>query len=265
MSAPPGPEVFDAEFAALAGSRLVPVLWREAYGDDYPAPLRVFSPTTWTDLHVAAEALALGPGQTLVDLGCGEGGPGLWLAARSGADLIGVDFSEYARTSATRRAPEFLPEGRARFLAGTFTATGLPDASADGVCSFYGFIFCPDKAAGAAELYRILRPGGRVALVVNEVLDPAEAGPARVADYRALLEGAGLRVLRHEEKTGAHERLRRLYALWLDHADELRADLGEVAARSLVDEAHTVGARLDRMRDVRVIAERPRVDAPDPD
>ena len=245
------------EFAALSGSRLVPELWAAAFGDEYPAPLRVFSPTTWTDLRRVAQALALQPDQVLVDLGCGEGGPGLWLAAQAGARLIGVDFSRYALASAARHASGYLPDGRAGFVRGTLTATGLADASVDAVCSFYAFIFCTDKLAGLAELRRIVRPGGRIALLVNEVLDPAEAGTSRVADYRPLVREARLDVLVHEEKTGARERMQRLYALWLEHADELRADVGEAAAGALVAEATMVGPRLAAMREVLVVAQRP--------
>jgi ubiquinone/menaquinone biosynthesis C-methylase UbiE len=254
---PPGSAAFDMEFAALSGSRLLPELWVRAVGDEYPAPLRVFSPTTWTDLHRVVDALALRPDQVLVDLGCGEGGPGLWLAARAGARLIGVDFSGYALASAARRAGGFLPDGRARFVRGTLAATGLADASVNAVCSFYAFIFCTDKLAGLVEPRRILRPGGRIALLVSEVLDPAEAGPSRVADYRPLVRAAGLDLLAHEEKAGARERMQRLYALWLEHADELCADVGDEAAAALVEEARLVGPRLAAMREVLVVAGRP--------
>jgi SAM-dependent methyltransferase len=243
--------------AAVSGSRLLPRLWAEAFGDEYPAELGVFSPTTWTDLRRIDQALALRPGQVLLDLGCGEGGPGLWLAARSQARLIGVDFSRYAIGAASRRAGEFVPEGRARFALGTFTATGLPVASVDAAVSFYGFIFCMDKPAGLAELRRVLRPGGRFALLVNEVLDPAEASASRVADYRPLVADAGLRILAHEARKDLPERMRRLYALWLQHGDELRADVGDEVGGMLVDEATQVGARLDAMRPVLVVGECP--------
>jgi len=44
-------------------------------------------------LRQVARALDLSPGQALVDLGCGRGGPGLWLARAADATLTGVDFS----------------------------------------------------------------------------------------------------------------------------------------------------------------------------
>jgi SAM-dependent methyltransferase len=255
---PPGPGDFDRELAGISDSRLLPRLWGAAFGDEYPAELRVFSPTTWTDLRRIDQALALRPDQVLLDLGCGEGGPGLWLAARARARLIGVDFSRYAVGAAQRRAHEWLPDGRARFALGTFTATGLPDASVDAAVSFYGFIFCSDKPAGLAELRRVLRPGGRFALLVNEVLDAAEAdGSARVADYRPLVTEAGLQTLTHEARTSVWEPMRRLYGLWLDHADELRAELGSEVSGMLIDEATQMGPRLESTRPLVLIGERP--------
>jgi SAM-dependent methyltransferase len=172
--------------------------------------------------------------------------------------LIGVDFSPYAIQTAQHRAGEFLPEGRARFALGTFTATGLPDAGVDAAVSFYAFIFCMDKPAGLAELRRVLRPGGRFALLVNEVLGAAEAdGVARVAGYRPLVAHAGLQTLTHEARTGVREPMRRLYGLWLDHADELRAELGDEVGGMLVDEAIRMGPRLDAIRPRLLIGERP--------
>ena len=47
----------------------------------------------------------VGPGQAMLDLACGRGGVGLWLARATGAQLTGVDFSPVGITAATARAP----------------------------------------------------------------------------------------------------------------------------------------------------------------
>ncbi len=51
---------------------------------------------TLPQLRRMAAELRLGPGDTLVDLGCGKGGPALWMARETRARLIGVDFSPVA-------------------------------------------------------------------------------------------------------------------------------------------------------------------------
>lgn len=43
-----------------------------------------------------ADALRVGPGQKIADLGCGRGGPGQWIARATGAGLVGIDVSEVA-------------------------------------------------------------------------------------------------------------------------------------------------------------------------
>ncbi|HET8683923.1 MAG TPA: class I SAM-dependent methyltransferase [Micromonosporaceae bacterium] len=239
---------FDTTFAAVSGSRLLPALWWQAYGDEYPAELRTFSLTTWSLLKEVRDRLAVRPGSRLLDLGCGAGGPGLWLAGQAVAELVGLDFSLVALGSAARRAPAFLPAGRAHFVAATFLATGLADASVDAAVSFDAFIFCRDKAAGFRELHRVLRPGAQFAFTLAEVIDPADATDLRLADHRPLVEAAGLHILHYAETPSWREPQRRTYQLWLEHAGDLRADLGEEAAAVLLDEAGRVGAQLDNVR-----------------
>ena len=110
-------------------------IWRAAYGDDYPEEAEPHSFVTKTDLARMAHGLAIGSGSILADLGCGRGGPGLWLARETGADLIGIDQSPTAIEQAAQRIPEFGLVGRARFLRGDLCATGLPDQSCDGAVS----------------------------------------------------------------------------------------------------------------------------------
>ena len=110
------------------------------------------------------QALDLSPGQALVDLGCGRGGPGLWLAREAGAWLTGVDFSPVAVSQAAHRAALFGLAGRARFVVGDLARTGLPDDSADAAVSVDAFHFAADPAAAAREVLRVLRPGRRLVL-----------------------------------------------------------------------------------------------------
>lgn len=54
--------------------------------------------------------------------------------------------------------------GRARFVLGDLTHTGLPQASVDAAVSIDAFHFAADPAAAAAEARRVLRPGRRLVL-----------------------------------------------------------------------------------------------------
>jgi SAM-dependent methyltransferase len=100
-------------------------------------------------------------GETVVDVGCGTGNAAL-LAARRGARVIGVDpaerLLEVAAAAATKRDLD------AEFVVGEAASMPVETAEADLVMSAFGAIFAPDPAAAAAEMTRVLRPGGRIVI-----------------------------------------------------------------------------------------------------
>jgi SAM-dependent methyltransferase len=124
-SSPPTATGFDEAFAAIAASPGIRRVWRTV-DPDLPPEIEPFRFVSGGLLRHVAQALALSPGQTLVDLGCGRGGPGLWLAQSQGASLIGVDFSAVAVQQANERAALFGLADTARFVMGDLAATGLP-------------------------------------------------------------------------------------------------------------------------------------------
>jgi SAM-dependent methyltransferase len=106
-------------------------------------------------------ALSLGSGSRMLDVACGTGGVAL-RAARAGADVVGIDISADQLAKA-RSAAE--AEGLAvRFDEGDCQELPYGDAEFDAVASAFGAIFAPDHARTAAELARVCRPGGGLAL-----------------------------------------------------------------------------------------------------
>lgn len=105
------------------------------------------------------------PGETILDIGTGTG----WaarLAARRGATVTGIDIAP-----GMLRAAEELADGPgARPVFSKACAEDLPfgDAGFDGILSTYGVIFSPDPAGAIAEMARVLKPGGRLALATWE-------------------------------------------------------------------------------------------------
>jgi SAM-dependent methyltransferase len=115
-------------------------------------------------LPVAREVVrraAIGAGERVLDLGCGTGNAAL-LAAEHTADVVGVDPAERLLEVARKRAAE-LGSG-ASFRAGSAAAIPCAQASADVLLSVFAVIFAPDPSAAAAEMARVLAPGGRVLL-----------------------------------------------------------------------------------------------------
>jgi SAM-dependent methyltransferase len=205
-------------------------LWSEAMGDQYPAEVDPFSSCTWWLLGRLVAALRLPAGGRLVDLGCGRGGPGLWLARALSASLVGIDFSPVAVELAAQRAPEFLGSGRAEFRQATFERTGLADASVDGVVSVDALPFAADRVAALREAQRILVPGGRLALTVRV----RSGGPG---DWPAIARSVGWEVEDSLVNRDHDEYWRRLHGSWLAHEPQLRSELGDRAADNLISEA----------------------------
>jgi ubiquinone/menaquinone biosynthesis C-methylase UbiE len=235
-------KVFDRAHGETASSELLWRLSAEAYGADYPTEVQPWGMTTWWTLGRWVSELRIGPGQQLVDLACGRGGPGLWVARAVGADLIGVDWSPVAIRESTARSTQFLPAGRARFQVGDLAATGLPDASADGVMCADAIFFATDRVAAFTEVARVLKPGARFVFTCDE--DANAARPTAVPDWTPLVEAGGLVVETKEVIPRFVESVQRMYDLWLANIDALRAELGDLSADDLVDEAERVGPTL---------------------
>ncbi len=116
-------------------------------------------------IATAAEAfvatLPLTPGTSGLDVACGTGNVTL-PAARRGLYLTGLDLAPNLLVQARERA---LAEGLViQFDEGDAEALPYPDASFDFVTSMFGAIFAPRPALVAAELARVLRPGGLLAM-----------------------------------------------------------------------------------------------------
>jgi SAM-dependent methyltransferase len=118
--------------------------------------------STIEDLHQSVvEKLAARPGERMLDLGCGTGRVAE-LLAQAGADVVGVDLSPALIERAQERASA---QGLSiDYRVGDCERLELEDASFDGVGSSVGNMFAPDHAASAAELARVTKPGGRIAL-----------------------------------------------------------------------------------------------------
>jgi SAM-dependent methyltransferase len=101
------------------------------------------------------------PGSRVLDVACGSGNAAL-VAARRFCEVTGVDFApNLLERARARAAAEGTP---AEFVEGDAQELPFPDASFDTVTSVYGVMFAPDQERAAAELLRVCRPGGTIAL-----------------------------------------------------------------------------------------------------
>lgn len=231
-------------------------VWREVYGPEYPSWADPFSYVSVTELRRFARELRAMRGRCLVDLGCGRGGPGLWVAAVTGARLIGVDTDQAALTAARRRAAQVGMASRASFREGSFEGTGLPGGAADAVMSVDALLFAPAKRAAAAELARILVPGGWLVLTSWDYHSQPAGRPAQVTDHRPLLEQAGFDILGYEETRAWRDRQERTGRALLSAAAELAAESGSTAAQHAARIAEMNATLACMIRRILVIARR---------
>jgi len=109
----------------------------------------------------AAQRLNARPGERIVDVGTGTG----WSArnvARTGATVTGVDISEELLAAARELSGHVTPPIEYRL--GDAERLPFDDGAFEGIISTFGVMFAVDQTQAAAELGRVCRSGGRLAL-----------------------------------------------------------------------------------------------------
>ncbi|MFB8235491.1 class I SAM-dependent methyltransferase [Kitasatospora purpeofusca] len=241
---------YNALHAARSSSDVVARLYALAMGDAYPAEIAPASSCDWPLMALLVNRLRLQPGQQLVDLACGTGGTGLWMARALTVRLTGIDISSTAIDLARARREAFVAPDAARFAVATFQATGLPDAHAHAVVCIDAFSHATDRSGALTEVHRILRPGGR-AVLTHALRRESEPG------WTEAVQRAGLVIDHVEERPDEPRMWARLYRLWQDHEGELRRALGDEQAENMLAEAARTLPTLDRRRALALTLRRP--------
>jgi SAM-dependent methyltransferase len=247
---------FDEGFARVEQSIWLRTRFGLILDRELPVEVEPFSFVPLDGLREVAAALELCQGEMLVDLACGRGGPGMWLAQKAGAALTGVDGSAVAVAQAKARASLFDLEGLARFVVGDLADTGLPEACADGVVCIDAFQFAADPVLCGREVLRVLRSGRRFVLTTWE---PRRLGDTDLPDrFRNLdlaqaLTAAGFAAAQVRERPAWEPGRRAVYEAALAAGDP--GD--DEGLAMLQDEAKAGAAMSARLRRVLAIAQRP--------
>lgn len=111
------------------------------------------------------ERLELPSGATVLDVGCGTGASALPAAEKVGPQgrVIGVDLAERLLEIARQKA-EVHGLANLQFETGDMECLGYPDDHFDAVVSVFSIFFVPDMARQVRELWRMVRPGGWLAI-----------------------------------------------------------------------------------------------------
>lgn len=118
-------------------------------------------------------------GRRILDLATGTADLAI-LLARAGADVVGVDPSRAMLDVGQAKVERGGLASQVSLLEGIGEAIPCADASFDGVCIAFGIRNVPDRAAALREMRRVVRPGGRLAVLeLNEPRDGLLAPFAR--------------------------------------------------------------------------------------
>jgi ubiquinone/menaquinone biosynthesis C-methylase UbiE len=111
------------------------------------------------------DRLGLAPGLAVLDVGCGAGASALPAARHvgPGGTVLGVDLAENLLAQARAKAAQSDVQN-VEFRQADMTNLGLPDHHFDAVVSVFSVFFAPDMEALVRELWRMVKPGGKLAI-----------------------------------------------------------------------------------------------------
>jgi SAM-dependent methyltransferase len=206
-------------------------------------------------------------GWSVLDVATGSAN-GAIAAARLGCNAVGVDYVPALLERGRRRAAA---EGlELELVEGDAEALPFADASFDAVMSVFGSMFAPDHPQAAAELLRVCRPGGTIALaswtpdgfigelfrtVAAHVPPPADVPSPMLwgtEDHLRELFGAGISTLEVTERTftwrfPSAEDFVTFFRLWYGPTLKAFAALDDVAGDALELDLLALARRFDRL------------------
>jgi ubiquinone/menaquinone biosynthesis C-methylase UbiE len=151
------------------------------------------------EMRIARLLMGLSPGDTVLDVACGPGNFSREFARRAGPEglVVGIDGS---RTMLERGVEELRESGLENLALVRGDATALPfrDHCFDGVCCFAALHLFDDPFAALDGMTRVLRPGGRIALMAS-VRRQLTARPVKPVVERT----SGMKMFEQDELTGA--------------------------------------------------------------
>ena len=189
-----------------------------------------------------ARSSPAGSDQLLLDVGCGLGGLGRWLASELGTRLMGVDISRLAIENASRTMAPLPLAKHTRFEVGDFTSIALSDDSGAVAISLDALYLAEDPQKALGEVYRVLGPRGGLVFTVYTSHRPYPGATGLLVDWCPLLKEAGFLIDHFSDVSPEWRRVMRVkHALRWQQQDWLRDQLGLRAEPELSVSAGMLG------------------------
>ncbi|KIW08298.1 uncharacterized protein PV09_01216 [Verruconis gallopava] len=110
--------------------------------------------------HYLAHQIGIKENMTVLDVGCGVGGPAREIVKFTGANVVGLNNNDYQIERATHYAHKEGLADKLKFVKGDFMQMTFPDNSFDAVYAIEATVHAPSLEGIYSEIFRVLKPGG---------------------------------------------------------------------------------------------------------
>lgn len=222
-------------YKSFGRSELLVKIWSDAFGPNYLKELRNFGFVTKEDLETTSLYLQADNGSSLLDIGCGTGGPGLWIAQKNHLKLTGIDIVQDAVNHAKEFKNNFDLVHDSEFSIGGFDDIPLEANSIDNVMSIDAFWMVKEKVRALQEVKRVMNRGGKFILTTWE---------STLNNSSFLFIENGFEIISKNVTRNWKEYQLKVYGDILKYRNELIDEIGE-SANILISEAENAPAMLE--------------------